>query len=962
MKHNFALTILFLLSINLFSQDVITGTTSNGGTYNAGTIYKVNTDGSDHVILKEFRAGPTPFSGLVNGNEGKLFGMTPVGGDKNCGVIFCIDTSGSYFNILHHFNVTDGARPYGSLILGNDGLLYGMTSEGGINGGGVIFKINTNGSGFEKIFDFSAETGTEPYTKLLQDSDNVLYGITFGNTLFKIKTDGTGFEVIHRFTYNVNNIYACSGTPVLGPDGYIYGFGSGGGQHNFGGIFRVKKDGSDFSISHSFENPGDFILGSLFLGSDNKLYGYTTKNLFSITPDSNDYEVIYNLNMGFGFDKLVEGTDGFIYGTTSWGIFKIKKDGTLHSVLHDFYDPEQGKSALLNAQPIFISDNLLAGVTSSGGYHNSGIIYSIKKDGSDFKILYHFGSEKTECYPYKYLVKSKFSNCVYGYTASGGDEGCGSLFKYDLDSGKYTDFFDLKMSTGYNCSLTEDNTGFLWGATSNTIYKIKNNGTDYTIISELNDSTGKDMRSNFIQLPDNNLYGTFSSRGKNNGGTIVKIDTQTDSLIKIFDFEYFTSSSNTGSAPHGDLLHIDGYLYGITYTGGNAEDGVLYKIKPDGSNFTKLYDFGDGAGFSPMGNIVYKNNYIFGVTWEGGINSKGVIYKIKTDGTSYEEVYDLEQTTPLYGGILLDTVNDKIYGEYDKEFQDNGALFSINTDGSGFKKFVKFSGENGSAPIGIPILFYKDSLFSETICHEEPYSFGSRNLTSSGTYSDVFTSSTGKDSTVVITLNVLPVNETGITKTICEGQTYTFGNQIINSSGYYTEVFESAKGCDSTVFLNLTVDTINTGITTVGGIITANMQGVDYQWLDCNNENNPIDGETSRSFSPSITGRYAVQLQSGTCSVVSECIEFNISGLDENSYSDEISIFPNPSDIGIITIDCNGVVADKIIITDLFGKVIRTIQPVSSVTKVDISALNNSVYFVNILNGNSSRVLKMIKQ
>ncbi|MEO0899872.1 MAG: T9SS type A sorting domain-containing protein [Bacteroidota bacterium] len=101
-----------------------------------------------------------------------------------------------------------------------------------------------------------------------------------------------------------------------------------------------------------------------------------------------------------------------------------------------------------------------------------------------------------------------------------------------------------------------------------------------------------------------------------------------------------------------------------------------------------------------------------------------------------------------------------------------------------------------------------------TICQGESFTFGTQTLTTAGQYTEVFTSENGCDSTVTLTLNVNPTFNTTDNVQICQGDTYTFGTQTLNASGTYTEVFTSQAGCDSTVTLTLNVvPQINVSVT-----------------------------------------------------------------------------------------------------------------------------------------------------
>ena len=95
---------------------------------------------------------------------------------------------------------------------------------------------------------------------------------------------------------------------------------------------------------------------------------------------------------------------------------------------------------------------------------------------------------------------------------------------------------------------------------------------------------------------------------------------------------------------------------------------------------------------------------------------------------------------------------------------------------------------------------------SATICQGQNYVFGSQTLSTTGTYSEMFTTSGGCDSLVTLYLTVNPIISSSNSATICAGQSYTFGSQTISTSGTYTDVLQTASGCDSTVSLYLFVD------------------------------------------------------------------------------------------------------------------------------------------------------------
>ena len=144
--------------------------------------------------------------------------MTGLGGENDEGSVFKINRDGGAFEIIKSFDKgIEGGSPQGDLLLYVDGKLYGMTQIGtpGTDlAGGTIFRVNKDGSEFEviKYFDTNDPFSFvyQPFSSLIGDSDNFLYGTTrwgvekggSSNTIgsvFKVNPDGSSFTVLHYF-------------------------------------------------------------------------------------------------------------------------------------------------------------------------------------------------------------------------------------------------------------------------------------------------------------------------------------------------------------------------------------------------------------------------------------------------------------------------------------------------------------------------------------------------------------------------------------------------------------------------------------------------------------------------------------------------------------------------------------------------------------------------------------------
>ena len=123
--------------------------------------------------------GGDPVAGLIQGSDHRLYGTTVQGGANSSGTIFALATDGTGFTVLRSVtNASDGGGPYGSLLQGSDGRLYGTTISGGPNNGGTIFALATDGTGFTVLRSLtSASDGGNPVAGLIQGSNGRLYGV-----------------------------------------------------------------------------------------------------------------------------------------------------------------------------------------------------------------------------------------------------------------------------------------------------------------------------------------------------------------------------------------------------------------------------------------------------------------------------------------------------------------------------------------------------------------------------------------------------------------------------------------------------------------------------------------------------------------------------------------------------------------------------------------------------------------
>lgn len=135
-----------------------------------------------------------------------------------------------------------------------------------------------------------------------------------------------------------------------------------------------------------------------------------------------------------------------------------------------------------------------------------------------------------------------------------------------------------------------------------------------------------------------------------------------------------------------------------------------------------------------------------------------------------------------------------------------------------------------------------------------------------------------------------------------------------------------------------------------------------YQWIDCDNGNVPIPGETIQVFTPSTMGNYSVQVSNASCSITSECYFFNLERVDDNKNDFCALVFPNPAD-NQITISTNSEGTKQLILTDVLGQTVFSAVTTSKNAIVDCSNFAPGVYFIILLNGNGEKeTMKFIKE
>jgi uncharacterized repeat protein (TIGR03803 family) len=312
----------------ILSGNTLYGTAASGGSSGQGTVFAVHTNGTGFTNLHSFTYGSdggTPYAGLILSGT-NLYGTTSDGGSSGYGTVFAVNTDGTGFTNLHSFNYSDGAYPQAGLIISRT-TLYGTANGGGSSGRGTVFAINTDGTGFTNLHSFTAlsgpstnSDGADPYAGLIL-SGNTLYGTAAdggnlgGGTVFAINKNGTGFTNLHSFAAVFGPFYTNSGgtAPYAGlilSDNTLtlYGTAGSGGSSGNGTVFKVNINGTGFTTLHSFtatsgsstNSDGASPNAGLVL-SGNTLYGTAQSGgsaghgtVFAVNTDGTGFATLHN--------------------------------------------------------------------------------------------------------------------------------------------------------------------------------------------------------------------------------------------------------------------------------------------------------------------------------------------------------------------------------------------------------------------------------------------------------------------------------------------------------------------------------------------------------------------------------------------------------------------------------------------------------------------------------------------
>lgn len=680
--------------------------------------------------------GNSVATSLIQATDGNFYGIANTGGAANEGIAFKTTSAGTV-TILHSFGdgsiTNDGTYPQGALVRGTDGNFYGVTGAGGSANKGAAFKMTSTGT-MTILHSFGdgsvTNDGNYPEAALIQATDGNFYGTTYAGgsankgVIFKMTSSGTVTILHHLGTITNDGAYPFTSL-VQGTDGNFYAATYLGGSANDGTVLKMTLSGT-VTILHSFgsvTNDGTVPEGSLVQAADGNFYGTTlgggTANdgtVFKITSNGT-LTILHNFHDGSVTNDgmapsagLFIASDGNFYGTTAYGgsgtdgtVFKITPGGT-ETIIHNFGDGSVSSDGHFPlASVIQGTDGNFYGTTLSGGSASDGVIFKI----SMYTVLHNFndGSVAHDGFqPVSAMILASDGN-FYGTTNAGGAYSArGTAFKMS-STGTITilhSFGGVTSDGSFpNAGLVQASDGNFYGTTTTggspnygTIFKMTSTGT-VTILHTFGDGSvtndGLEPYAGLAIGSDGNFYGTTEAGGSNYGGVVFKI-TPTGTYTILHNFNDGSVSGDGRNPGAGLVKGSDGNFYGTTTSGGSASFyGCVFKITPSGT-VTILHSFKDGSvsndGYDPYASLIQGlDGNFYGTTVDGGSAAGGTFFKITSTGTvtilhSFGDGTVTNDGDAPYAGVVQSS-NGNFYGTtYLGGSVDSGTVFKITPTGT----------------------------------------------------------------------------------------------------------------------------------------------------------------------------------------------------------------------------------------------------------------------------------------
>jgi hypothetical protein len=422
-------------------------------------------------------------------------------------------------------------------------------------------------------------------------------------------------------------------------------------------------------------------------------------------------------------------------------------------------------------------------------------------------------------------------------------------------------------------------------------------------------------------------------------------------------------STMNSTVCHGGSIIVNGTTYNVNNTSGTE---VFKNIGANNCDSTVTINL----TFHPEIKGALARTVCFG----DSIEVNGTFYNANnlTGSTTFPNIgpYNCDSTFTVYLTILpeLKSVLDTTicFGE---SIVIDGLTFDANrlTNSDIYRDIGPYKCDS-TFTVNLTILPELKGIHHKTVCFGESIvvngtTYDANNLTGTEVFHNI--GPYNCDSTVSVVLTILPELKETRNQTICFGDSIVVNGVTYDANNLTgTEMFTNIGPyfCDSTFTVNLTIlPEIDVSLSTTAPTITANQAGLNYRWLDCDDNYSAIPSETDQSFMATKNGNYAVELTQGNCSDTSDCVSITGIGFHEFSGLQNAILFPNPSK-GVVNIDLGGLEEVDVLVFNVHGQVIYQKQHIKgTLFQFELNG-SSGVYFVELTSAKGLNRFKLVKE
>ena len=743
-----------------------------------------------------------PQAGMVSDGAGNYWGTTSAGGAFSQGTVYKVSGSTGAITTVAAFtgstSGTDnarGAQPQATLVSDGTGNFWGTTTVGGALGKGTVFRVTMSTGAMTTVADFTGTTsltnnarGSNPQARLFNDGAGNLWGTTFAGgssnkgTVFKVNVTTGAMTTVVDFTGTTSLTDNARGSSpdgglVSDTAGNLWGTTEYGGLHGCGTVFELNTTSGtitkvvDFPTRY-WKPAGDLVsdgagnfwgttLGGAFGGNGTVFKMNTTTGVFT-TVVAFTASTSGSARGSQPAPGLVSDGAGNFWGTTSFGgangqpigsaptqtsgagtLFMVNATSGALTTVADFTDSRTGSARGGRPAASLMCDDSgnLWGTTLFGGlstipYEDGyGTVFTVNAATGAITTVADFGINPAGFMPNGGLAKDGAGN-LWGTAQFGGTNANGTVFKLVTSTGSMAAVVafcgtDDPQGSNPEAGLVSDGNGNFWGTTcfggsqdGGTIFEVSGTAGIITVGSFMQASY---PQSTLLKDGTGNFWGTTSFGNLNWLGTVFKVNPTTGVVQNVVNFDNSTKSTDQsrGCAPAAGLVSDGaGYFWGTTNSGGLLGWGTIFKVKAATGAITTVVDFtgpslattgtDNRRGANPncalavdvAGNLWGTTNY-GGSDYDVGtifkLNPKtGVITTVAAFDGSTDPTDNVRGSRPQ-GAMVSDgagnlwgtTTSGGTYGY--------GTVFEVNSYTGAVTTVFDFTGRSGSVPGANPM-------------------------------------------------------------------------------------------------------------------------------------------------------------------------------------------------------------------------------------------------------------------